>query len=99
MDISFQLEVLKEAYSEDAELGQVLTKLLEAALGQYQLRLKRYEDDLHKFEDRYHMQSPAFHEQFEAGELGDGMELFEWAGLFELQQDLISKIQRLEMAL
>lgn len=99
MDISLQLEVLKEAYSEDAELGQVLTKLLEAAMGQYQLRLKHYEQDLRKFESRYNMQSPMFYQQFEAGELGDSMDLFEWAGLFELYQDLINKIHRLEMAL
>jgi hypothetical protein len=42
------------------------------------------------------MSSPDFYQKFERGELGDAMDFFEWAGLFELQQSLLEKIQRLE---
>jgi len=66
---------------------------------QYQLRLERYARDLRDFEDRYGMDTPTFHKRFEAGELGDSADFFEWAGLYDLQQDLIDKIHRLELAL
>jgi hypothetical protein len=45
------------------------------------------------------MESATFYRRFEAGELGDAMDFFEWAGLYELYQDIIEKIRRLEPAL
>ena len=43
------------------------------------------------------MESATFYRRFEAGELGDAMDFFEWAGLYELREDIVKKIQRLEM--
>ena len=99
MDISYKIEVLKNAYSDKAELDLILGKLLDVALSQHRLRLKRYEQDLREFEERYGMESATFYRRFEAGELGDAMDFFEWAGLYELCQDIIEKIRRLEPAL
>ena len=45
---------------------------------------------------RYKMPSNTFHQQFEAGELGDEMDFFEWSGLYELWQDMQHKIELLE---
>ena len=83
-----KLEVLKDAYPNETELDLVLGKLLESAINQHRLRLERYERDLHQFENRYGMESATFHKRFEAGEMGDSMDFFEWAGLYELHQDL-----------
>ena len=94
-----KLEVLKDAYPNEAELGCVLGKLLDVTLNQYRLRLKRYECDLHEFEKRHGMETATFYQRFEAGELGDDMNFFEWAGLYELYQDIIKKTRRLESAL
>ena len=99
MDTLYKLEVLKDAYSSEAELDLILGKLLDVVLSQHRLRLKRYEQDLREFEERYGMESATFYRRFEAGELGDAMDFFEWAGLYELCQDIIEKIQRLEPAL
>ena len=98
MDTLQKLEMLKEVYADEAELAQVLEKLLSVALDQQRHRLKRYEADLHEFETRYGRDSAVFYGQFEAGELGDAMDFCEWAGLFELRQDLLEKIRRLESA-
>jgi hypothetical protein len=65
---------------------------------EYQTLLKRYERNLKEFEQRYGMVSTTFYKQFESGELGDSGDFFEWAGLYELQQDLLEKIHRLESA-
>ena len=98
MDIFHKLEVLKDTYSNEVELDLVLGKLLDVALNQYRLRLERYERDLGEFEEHYGMESTMFYRSFETGELGDAISFFEWAGLYELQQDIIEKIQRLERA-
>jgi len=94
-----KLEVLKDVYVDEAALDRVLAKLLEALLSEYRLRLQRHEQSLHEFESRYEMDSATFYQRFEAGELGDAMDFFEWAGLYELGQDLLAKIRRLEQAL
>jgi len=99
MDTLYKLEVLKDAYSDEAELDLILGKLLDVSLSQHRLRLERYERDLREFERRYGMESAAFYRRFEAGELGDAMDFFEWAGLYELRQDIMKKIRRLEPVL
>ena len=65
-------------------------------LGQHRRRLVRYEHDLRAFEKQYGMDSATFYRRFEAGELGDALDFFEWAGLCELRQDLLEKIRRVE---
>ena len=92
MDTLYKLEVLKDTYSDEAELDLILGKLLDVSLSQHRLRLERYERDLREFEQRYGMESGAFYRRFEAGELGDAMDFFEWAGLYELREDIMKKI-------
>ena len=99
MDTLDKLEVLKDTCPDEAELDQILGKLLDVSLSQHRLRLERYERDLREFENRYGMDSAAFYRRFEAGELGDAMDFFEWAGLYELRQDILEKIRRVEPAL
>ena len=99
MNTSYKLQVLQDTCSDKAELDLILGKLLSLSLSQHWLRLERYERDLREFERRYGTESAAFYRRFEAGELGDAMDFFEWAGLYELREDIMKKIQRLEMAL
>ncbi len=99
MKTSQKLEVLKKIYAGEETLNQVVDKLLEVALNQHQLRMEQYARDLQEFERRYNMDSATFYNRFEAGELGDAMEFFEWAGLYELYQSLRAKVQDLEAAL
>ena len=98
MDTLHKLEVLKHAYSDEAELDLVIGKLLEVAINQHRVRLGRYERDLREFEKLYGMDSATFYRRFEAGELGDAMDFFEWSGLYELRQDILDKIGHLERA-
>ena len=99
MAVLDKLEVLREVHPDQTELDLVLGKLFDVALATHRLRLERYENALRQFEQRYGMDSPAFYRRFEAGQLGDAMDFFEWAGLCELRQDLAAKIRRLEAAL
>ncbi len=94
-DTLYKLEVLKDTYDPDA-LDLILVKLLDVTLSRYQARMERYERDLHNFETQYNMDSKTFTRQFEAGNLGDAMDFFEWVGVYALHQDIVEKIRRLE---
>ncbi|MBI1879411.1 MAG: hypothetical protein HYR94_14535 [Chloroflexi bacterium] len=95
-DAQTKLDLLKEVVTDEGTLNLVLDKLLDTILEEHRLRLNRYQVDLNNFEVRYGMPSVEFYHKFEQGQLGDAMDFFEWAGLFELQQDLLEKIKRLE---
>lgn len=97
-DIQTKLDLLREVVAGESDLNLVLDKLLNVISEQHRFLLKRYQADLQNFEVRYGMPSAEFYRKFELGELGDAMDFFEWAGLFELQQDLLEKIRRLETA-
>ncbi len=94
-----KLEVLKKVYAGGESLDLIVDKLLAVMLNQHQLRLEQYDRDLRKFEERYGMDSATFYGRFEAGSLGDAMDWFEWAGLYELRQALQEKIRDLEAVL
>lgn len=93
-----KLELLKDTYSDQAELDQILGKLLDVALSQHRLRLEKYDRDLREFEQRYDMESSIFYQRFEAGQLGDDVDFFEWSSLYELRQNILEKIHRLKYA-
>ncbi|MCX6044920.1 MAG: hypothetical protein NT075_07385 [Chloroflexi bacterium] len=99
MPIYQKLEALKAAYFDENDFEQVVDKILDGALSQYHLRLARYEQELHLFEEKFGQDSDTFYQHFQNGQLGDEMDFFEWAGLYKLRQDILQKIQRLELAL
>ena len=72
--------------------------LQDVSLSQHRMRLARYDSELGQFEQQHGMASAEFYRRFEAGEAGDAMHFFEWAGLYELREDILKKIERLEMA-
>jgi hypothetical protein len=96
VDFNYKLKLLRDNSSDDENFDQLLGKLLEATLSQQRHRLRQYERDLQEFEQRFEMKSPIFYRRFEEGELGDEMDFFEWAGLYELYQNVQSKVERLE---
>ncbi len=95
-NVQTKLDLLKEVVADEDNLNLVLDKLLNVISEQHRSLLKRYQADLQDFKARYGMPSSEFYRKFERGELGDAMDFFEWAGLFELQQNLVEKIHRLE---
>ncbi len=93
-----KLDLLKDTYTDEVELDLVLSKVLDLTLDRYRTRLERYERELREFEQQYQVDSHVFYQRFEAGEMGDAMDYFEWAGLYELRQALVAKIELLETA-
>ena len=91
--------MLKKVYDTEGTLDLVVDNLLETVLNQHRLRLERYRRDLQGFEARYHMDSAGFYSRFEAGDMGDARDFFEWAGLYELHHALQQKDRDLETVL
>jgi hypothetical protein len=91
-----KLYLLQDVAEDESNLDLLLDKLLHVLHDQYRERLTHYETALKVFEEQYGMDSARFYQQFEAGNLGDSMDFFEWSGLYELWQTLQEKIHRLE---
>ena len=98
MTVADRIELLKNAFQSEAELDLVLSKLFDAALARQRQQLTEYDRELQEFEQRYGMDSSTFQGEFESGALGDGMDFFEWNGLYELRQRVAEKIRSLELA-
>ena len=96
MGVRKKLDVLRDAYSEEDELHQILGKLLEVTLEKYRLRRQHHDQHLRAFKEKYNLDSETFYDRFGAGLLGDAMDFFKWAGLYELRRDLDNKIRTLE---
>jgi hypothetical protein len=47
-------------------------------------QLADLEHRLRRFEEKYHMPSETFHQRFQAGELGDAIDFFEWNTYYEM---------------
>jgi len=97
MDTLQKWALLKDIYGDEPQRDRVLDKLLEGTLSDYRQRRRGYQTALQAFEPRHEMDSAGFYPQFELGSLGDEMDFFEWAGLYELHQNLLSRIYRLEL--
>jgi hypothetical protein len=59
---------------------------LEQEISKYSLRQKiaKIEQKIQDFEQKYQMQSEDFFQRFQAGELGDSMDFFEWNAYHEM---------------
>jgi hypothetical protein len=96
MSIVEKLQLLQETYVDGKEFGLILDKLLDSKLSEYRLRLARYDRELQAFEQHFGVDSAQLYQQFQHGAAGDAIEYFEWTGLYELKQDLLQKIRKLE---
>lgn len=59
---------------------------LEQEISKYSLRqeIAKIEQKIQGFEQKYQMQSEDFFRRFQAGELGDSMDFFEWNAYHEM---------------
>ena len=73
-----------------------LEKLFTYELRQSQQQLVQLERDLSLFEQQHDLSSDAFYARFLAGEMGDAMDLMEWASLHQMAERLKQRIGLLE---
>ena len=74
-----------------------LNKLIHYQLTKYRENFNQIKRELEKFETHYKMTSSRFYEKFEAGELGDSEDFFEWSSLYENMLLFCERIDELEV--
>lgn len=80
----------------DAIIDPVLDKLLDR---ERQSLLKQRDDlraELDQFESQYALESSEFHKKFKRGEMGDGMDFFEWYGAWRMYQNTLKSLKTLD---
>ena len=80
----------------DAVTAQTLNKLVDLEVSHLRLQLEDMERVLADYERHYGMASADFFVKFEAGQLGDNMDLVEWSGLFQMAGSVRKQLQELD---
>ncbi len=61
-----------------------MDKLLALEQDRVQRKLLEIEQRLRTFEAQYRLSSDEFHRRFQAGELGDAADMFEWSAFYQM---------------
>lgn len=72
----------------DSVLDRTIDKVLQRERDQMRTQLTRIQQRLATFEKEYGWSTPEFYERFEAGDLGDKVDFFEWSSSWEMVQEL-----------
>jgi hypothetical protein len=78
-----KIEILQSVGAEGLA-DQALTKIIQTEIDRLKQEQQRLKTELTKFESTYQMTSEACHQKFEAGELGDAVEFFEWTSVYSI---------------
>ena len=76
----------------------ILDKVLGAVADQYRQKLSGYRDKLQELERQHGMSTATFLQRFEAGDLGDAEEWFDWEAIAALKAEAERKLGELERA-
>jgi len=96
--LDFLLELAK-AGAADGRMELTLKKLLEHYIQECERDMVELSQDLADFERKYGMDSEYFYDEFENGKLGDAMDFFEWASLYDMFRDTEALKNELEKGL
>jgi hypothetical protein len=90
-----KIEVLKAVGAEEL-VDQALAKVMQFEIDRLQQEQRRLKAELAHFEQSYRMTSEECQRKFDAGELGDAVEFFEWTSLYSIYQQNEHSLRLLE---
>ena len=90
-----QIEALQAVGAEELA-DQALAKVMEFEIDRLQHEQRRLQTELAHIEQSYQMTSEECQRKFEAGELGDAVEFFEWTSLYSIYQQNEHSLRLLE---
>ncbi len=96
------IQALEHLYKQgwrDEVAALTLRKLLERQLEQDQAQLNELAQDLAKFERQFGMSSEEFYRQYQAGKMGDDMDVFEWNVFYRMYGRLKEQVAYLQQQL
>ena len=90
-----KIEALQAVGAEELA-DQALAKVMEFEIDRLQHEQRRLQVELVYFEQIYQMTSEECQRKFDAGELGDAVEFFEWTSLYSIYQQNEHSLRLLE---
>lgn len=77
-------------------IENTLNKVIHYQLAKYRLHIHQMNREMESFEKKYNMSSKVFYQEFEAGNLGDEGDFFEWSSLYENMLLYESRVKKIE---
>lgn len=93
-----KIHLLESVAPNDAAFVSMLDKVLGAVADQYRSKLAGYRARLAELEQRHGMSTAMFVQRFEAGELGDAAEWFDWEAFAAMVAEIERKLGDLDRA-
>jgi hypothetical protein len=97
-----RLRVLERLYAQgytDEVVDLTVRKLLEHQVQKDETQLAGLREDLARFEQRYAMTSTDFFARYQAGQMGDDADVFEWNSLYKMHARLADAVKSLRSQL
>ena len=98
----WRLRVLEGLYAQgytDEVVDLTVRKLVEHQIQKDEAQLVGLREDLARFEQRYGMTSADFHARYQAGQMGDDADVFEWNALYKMHTRLADAVEVLRSQL
>jgi hypothetical protein len=93
-----RLRVLERLYAQgytDDVVDLTVRKLVEHQVQKDEAQLAALAEDLARFERRYAMTSAVFFARYQAGQMGDDADVFEWNALYKMHIRLAEAVKSL----
>ena len=97
-----RLRVLERLYAQgytDEVVDLTVRKLVEHQIQKDEAQLAGLSEDLARFEQRYGMNSADFFARYQAGQMGDDADVFEWNALYKMHTRLADALKSLRSQL
>ena len=97
-----RLRALESLYAQgyaDEVVDLTVHKLLEHQVRKDEAQLAQLRTDLTRFEQRYAMSSADFFRRYQAGQMGDDADVFEWNALYKMYTRLADAVEVLRRQL
>jgi len=72
-----------------------IEKLVAMEQARLEMEAESLATHLRQFEQRYDLSSEEFHRRFQAGTMGDGIDMFEWSAFYQMQQSVEGQLKTL----
>jgi hypothetical protein len=97
-----RLRALERLYAQgytDEVVDLTVRKLVEHQIQKDEAQLADLSDELTRFEQRYGMNSADFFARYQAGQMGDDADVFEWNALYKMHARLADAVKSLRSQL
>ena len=86
--IAEKIHLIEQLSTNSAATGQLLDKVIDFLVEKDRKKLAEFREKLSTLESQYNMSTAEFQRRFDAGELGDAPQWFDWDGFAALAASL-----------